>query len=325
MHRQLLTGLLPILLVGCSGTTLPTSNAPSNGPSNNDSTIASPPATPATGNSGSQAPSSQASPSPQATSTPLASSDSVSYRSEILGSSLAHIVTIPANGNYVVKPVVAEQLKTIDQFAQSSQAIAAINGGFYDPKNQKTTSYVVTNKKTVADPKQNEQLTKNPNLKIYLRQIFDRSEFRRYNCAGNVKYGIQRHSKPAPDGCEVIDAIGGGPQLLPDLKSQREAFIDPEMGRDAIGTKNPNARSAIGITKDNQVVLVMVEQTKPDVGMTIAELAGYMKSIGAETAMNLDGGSSSSIFHDNKTIYGSVVTREKKGKAVKSAIVVTTK
>jgi hypothetical protein len=307
MRQRLLSGLLLILLAGCSDT-LPT----------NSSSQA--PALPKASNSPTTSPLTvPTKPIPSAATNRPAG---VTHTTQSVGNSIAHIVTI--QGGYIVKPVIADDRQTVAQFAQKHQAIAAINGGFFDPKNQQTTSYVVMNQKTVADPKQNPQLTENPKLKQYLRQIFDRSEFRRYDCAGKTSYGIQAHAKPAPDGCHIADAIGGGPQLLPEVQAQREGFTDPELGRDAIGSQVANARSAIGITKDQDILLVMVAQTQPKTGVTLPELAILMQSLGAESAMNLDGGSSSVMWYEHKSVIGRVnesgnANRER---AVKSAIVV---
>jgi hypothetical protein len=305
MRGKCLTYLWPLLLMGCSDS-LPSSDraqppsiaaAPSTAPAPNTAPNTAKPLT-----------------------VPASGKAAVDYTSKTVGNSLVHILTVRSG---VVKPVIASDLQTVAQLAKSSGAIAAINGGFFDPKNQQTTSYVVMNQKMVADPKQNVQLTENPKLKQYLRQIFDRSEFQRYDCGGKVSYGIQPHSKPAPEGCQMVDAIGGGPQLLPDVQAQREGFTDPELGRDAIGSQVANARSAIGITKDNGILLVMVAQSQPKSGVTLAELATLMKSLGAESAMNLDGGSSSAMVYGGKSMLGSVGEDGKAGeRAVKSAIVV---
>ncbi len=307
MRQPLLLCLLPILLAGCAEPLPP--NSSSQAPMPTAPKASSPPTTsPLT---------IPPKPSPAAIASPAGG---VTHTTQSVGNSIAHIVKI--QGEYMVKPAIADDLQTVAQFAQKSQAIAAINGGFFDPKNQQTTSYVVMNQKTVADPKQNPQLTENPKLKQYLRQIFDRSEFRRYDCGGKNTYGIQSHSKPAPEGCQIADAIGGGPQLLPELQAQREGFTDPELGRDVIGSQTPNARSAIGITKDKAILLVMVAQTQPKTGVTLAELATLMQSLGAESAMNLDGGSSSAIFYANKSVIGQVNDAGNSGeRMVKSAIV----
>jgi hypothetical protein len=310
MRQQLLSCLLPILLAGCTETLPPnfSSQAPTPAPSKTRNPTTTNPLA--------------ATPKPSPSPAPASPAGGVTHTTQSVGKSIAHIVTI--QGEYIVKPVIADDLQTVTQFAQKHQAIAAINGGFFDPKNQQTTSYVVMNQKTIADPKQNPQLTENPQLKQYLRQIFDRSEFRRYDCGGKRTYGIQAHSKPAPSGCQIADAIGGGPQLLPEMQAQREGFTDPELGRDAIGSQAANARSAIGITKDNHILLVMVAQTQPKTGVTLSELATLMKSLGAESAMNLDGGSSSAMMYAQKSVIGTVNEsgNANSERAVKSAIVV---
>lgn len=60
-------------------------------------------------------------------------------------------------------------------------------------------------------------------------------------------------------------------------------------------TRHP--RSAVGITKDNKLLLVTVDGKQPGYsdGMTIRELANYMVQLGAETAINLDGGGSTAM------------------------------
>jgi exopolysaccharide biosynthesis protein len=42
--------------------------------------------------------------------------------------------------------------------------------------------------------------------------------------------------------------------------------------------------------------------------MTFTELTTFLKTLGAEQAMNLDGGSSSSFYYQGKTSYGKVDT-----------------
>jgi Phosphodiester glycosidase len=314
MRGNYLTYLLPLLLVGCNEAMPVRDRAESPSPDTSPISATAPVAKP------NPAPVAKPTASPTAKPLTVPKAAAVSYTTQSVGNSLVHILTVRSG---IVKPVIASDLQTVGQLAKSSGAIAAINGGFFDPNNQQTTSYVVMSQKTVADPKQNSQLTENPKLKQYLRQIFDRSEFRRYDCAGKPRYVIENHTKPAPEGCQMVDAIGGGPQLLPDLQAQREGFTDPELGRDAIGSQVANARSAIGITKDNGILLVMVAQQQPKSGMTLAELAALMKSLGAESAMNLDGGSSSAMVYENKSMIGMVNAEgDRSDRAVKSAIVV---
>lgn len=99
---------------------------------------------------------------------------------------------------------------------------------------------------------------------------------------------------------EPVDmAVGGGPRLIADgrvvvdQQQIRERFPD---GFDT--TRHP--RSAVGITADNTLVLMVVDGRQPDRsrGVSLQELADLMLSAGCVDAMNLDGGGSSTIWID---------------------------
>ncbi len=233
-----------------------------------------------------------------------------------------YVVRVPAGSSYKLKVAVADGVDSVKAFAERRTAIAAINAGFFDPVNRKTTSYLTVDQKLVGDPQQNERLTQNPKLQSYLKQIFNRSEFRQYRCAEKDRSAIAVHTDAVPQGCQLIHSVGAGPRLLPELTAVEEAFLDPKTNRDAIGVNQRNARSAIGITRDGEIILVMAAQ-KPE-GISLPELAKVMKQLGAEQALNLDGGSSSALFYQGKTIYGKV---GEDGKAVqrpvKSVLLVT--
>ena len=94
----------------------------------------------------------------------------------------------------------------------------------------------------------------------------------------------------------VSHIISGGPYLLKD----GNVFIDvKEEKLPAITGRNP--RTAIGYTADNNLVMVIVDgREKASVGMTLRELAAFMKSIGCYEAINLDGGGSSVLYIDGQ-------------------------
>ncbi|WP_375505885.1 phosphodiester glycosidase family protein [uncultured Nostoc sp.] len=232
----------------------------------------------------------------------------IRYFERTIPQSIAHILLIPANSKFLVTPALSQKVATVEEFAQKHRAIAILNAGFFDPVNQKSTSYVVIQGKLIANPKENERLVNNPNLKPYLSQIFNRAEFRRYLCGQTNRYSIALHSQSPPAGCQLVDAIGAGPTLLPELTLAKEGFVDNTSKRDALGSNQPNARTGVGITPDGSVVLVMVAQkpSAPANGVSLPALADFMKSLGADQAMNLDGGSSSSLYYNGKTFYGKV-------------------
>ncbi len=208
-----------------------------------------------------------------------------------------YVVTIPPG--YSVEVAVSEELKTVEDFAADTGALAVLNGGFFDPSNGQTTSFVKVNGALVADPRENRRLMDNPDLVPYIGQILNRSEFRRYDCRDRIRYDITFHNESVPDGCTLQSALGAGPQLLPNDTSQAEGFtdyVDDVLIRDAIGSQQRNARSAIGIKSDGTLVWLMVAQTDPANGMTLAELAEFMTTLDIYKALNLDGGSSSSLY-----------------------------
>jgi Phosphodiester glycosidase len=245
----------------------------------------------------------------------------IEYKLRTFPQSIVHTLIIPVSEGYFITPALSQKLNTIEEFARDNQGnIAIFNAGFFDPANQKSTSYTYIQRKLVADPKQNDRLVNNPNLKPYLSKIFNRSEFRRYLCGQSPRYDIIQHNAPSPVGCQLIDAMGGGPQLLPVTTSEAEGFVDHTNGRDPLGSTRPNARTAMGIKADGSIILVMIAQ-KPDnptnSGMSLSELADLMKTLGAEKAMNLDGGSSSSFYYNGKSFYGKV---DEKGNPVKRSV-----
>ena len=234
------------------------------------------------------------------------------YETYALSNSTVHVLQIPAQGPYQVMPALSPGLETVEDFAQRTGAIAVLNAGFFDPQNTKTTSYVTIQAELVADPRLNQGLMGNPNLSPYLEKILNRSEFRRYDCQGEARYDIVFHNAPPPPDCVQVDAVGAGPQLLPAMTGLEEGFIDYADGnviRDALGSTRPNARTAVGLTPAGDVVWAMVAQ-KPDAptpsGMSFEQLADFLKNLGVEQAMNLDGGSSSSLYYQGAAHYGRV-------------------
>ena len=233
-----------------------------------------------------------------------------------------YAVTIPHDSNYIVVPEIG-QLKPISEFAQQDNVVAAINGGYFDPVNQKTTSFIVRDSQIVADPRFNERLVDNPDLKPYLSKIFNRAEFRRYSCGQKTRYDIQPHFSPIPFNCTLKASLGGGPNLLPEDSSVAEGFIaykDGEKIRDAIGSEGLNARSAVGITEKGDVILVMVAQQPEqplNSGISLPELADVLSELDAVKAMNLDGGSSASVYYNGQAVYGRV---DKEGNKIQRPI-----
>lgn len=257
-------------------------------------------------------PSTALAPSSTATSTenPASPIATLTYQVHHLPQSTIHVLHVPAALRVV--PALVSGVDTLENFAEANAAIAAVNGGFFDPVNQQTTSYVTLNGEIVADPTENERLVNNPELSPYLDRILNRSEFRQYQCGQTIRYGITPHREPAPTGCQLVNALGAGPQLLPELRLVEEGFaeqVNGEWVRDALGSRQPNARTAVGMTASGEVILVMAAQLPSmplDSGLSLPQLAEFMQTIGVEAAINLDGGSSSALYYQGQTYHGKV-------------------
>jgi hypothetical protein len=106
---------------------------------------------------------------------------------------------------------------------------------------------------------------------------------------------------------QVTEAIGCGPRLLQDGR----IVADPA----AEGFQHPKilsmacARSAIGLTADQQLVLATSNAA------TIVQLAKIMRAMGCTDAMNLDGGASSGLWYDGKYL-------TKPGRAISNSVLI---
>lgn len=101
-----------------------------------------------------------------------------------------------------------------------------------------------------------------------------------------------------PNWDNVNHIISGGPYLV----KNSQVFVDvAEQKLGAIGGRNP--RTAVGYTADNHLIIVTVDgRESSSVGMTLTELANFMKSIGCYNAMNLDGGGSTVMYVNGRVV-----------------------
>lgn len=87
--------------------------------------------------------------------------------------------------------------------------------------------------------------------------------------------------------------IGGGPLLIRNgqivLDARSEQFSDAFIRETA-------ARSAIGQTADGRILIVTAQNNVAGLGATLGEMAEVMQQLGAINALNLDGGSSTTLY-----------------------------
>ncbi|MFC1540520.1 phosphodiester glycosidase family protein [Candidatus Margulisiibacteriota bacterium] len=112
----------------------------------------------------------------------------------------------------------------------------------------------------------------------------------------------------------MLHLVSGGPRLL---KSGR-IYVSKHGERFKVDiAKGRASRTAIGITKERELLLVTVDgpprnnnrqqqgreaAEQASIGVTLEELSKLMLSLGAVEAMNLDGGSSSTMVIENRVV-----------------------
>lgn len=194
-----------------------------------------------------------------------------------------------------LQPVIVSDLETNNDVYKRLNPRFIVNAGFFDPKNQKTVSYVTIDGKVVLDPKQNENLMSNVALKPYIQKILNRSEFRILeDDKGKIVYDIAAHYDAIPEGYKIKHSIQAGPMLVPALRLEEEFFIlkrDGKIISESASSLHKYARTAIGIKK-NRVFIIIATNDYP---MTLEELADFARSMELEKAMAFDGGGSTSF------------------------------
>lgn len=177
------------------------------------------------------------------------------------------------------------------ELTKREQGIASINGSFFDMKNGGSTTYFRKDGEVIN------LSTMNPSGKISERAnaaltIDEKNKLVSIVAAeaGNLKWEEQL---TAPD------VMVCGPLLIMDnalVNLQDNAF-----------NKNRHPRSAVALTADNKLLLITVDgRNKQAEGMNLDELAYFLKIIGSESALNLDGGGSTTLFLDTKKKSGVV-------------------
>jgi hypothetical protein len=92
----------------------------------------------------------------------------------------------------------------------------------------------------------------------------------------------------------VFDVVGGGPIMM------RDGNVNDVCGS-SCGT---HPRTGIGVKANGRIILVVIDGRQPgwSRGVTLLQFARIMNGLGAETAMNLDGGGSSEMVVKDKVV-----------------------
>lgn len=210
-----------------------------------------------------------------------------------------------------------------------NRSLLTINTGFFDPKNQKTISYIVNDTQTIEDPIFNENMMTNPVLRQNMQKILNRTEFRILDCDSKLKYEIAQHNSKVDFLCSVQTSAQGGPQLLPNLRLEEEFFVvkdkEGNVIRESASVLHKTARTLIGIKNleggKQEAHIFIVTNEHP---MDIYESRDLCASYGLDSAMAFDGGSSTS-FDYKKIHVTSTQDNGDTGRALKSFMIIKEK
>jgi hypothetical protein len=102
-------------------------------------------------------------------------------------------------------------------------------------------------------------------------------------------------SKPRGDLLQAGPMLVGGGRPLVRLEADAEGFSAGSRQFDSDITAGRYPRAALGLTGRELIAVVCEGRADEEAGLTMVELAGAMAGLGADAAINLDGGGSASL------------------------------
>ena len=195
-----------------------------------------------------------------------------------------HVATVKIKGNVSIKTALADETygrnvtaKT-STTAKSVNAVLAINGDYYGARD---AGYVVRNGNLLRSQSQSAD---QEDLVIYKDGSFD-----------IIKEGDITAQQLADNG--AMQVLSFGPALIEN--GQVAVDSSDEVGK----AMASNPRTAIGIIDDNTYVFVVSDgRTSESQGLSLKQLAEFMKELNVTTAYNLDGGGSSAMYFNGQII-----------------------
>lgn len=230
-----------------------------------------------------------------------------------------HITLDGKNLAKKIKFISSESLITNKEAHLKYHSLLTINAGFFDPNNQKTISYIVTDRIVSADPLFNDNLMLNPTLRKNIDKITNRTEFRVIECDDKYHFEIVPHKTPVDFACSVVTSAQGGPMILPELKLEDEFFIvknsEGKIVRESASVLSKTARTIIGL-KGDEIHILIITNSNPK---TIYEVKDLCQQLGFDRAMAFDGGSSTSLDYKDINVTS---THDSGGRMLKSFMVI---
>ncbi|MBM3465106.1 MAG: phosphodiester glycosidase family protein [Armatimonadetes bacterium] len=203
------------------------------------------------------------------------------YANPVVAGVRTHLVVVDLKSPTIrVQPMVSgkpplymkRRARTFASMVKGTGCLAAINGTFFDPRTYTTLGSMVFDGRLVHEGFVGSLL------------LVDR--------AGRGHYVKRGADLAGMDLSPYTFGVASGPTLVHRgriaLNPRAEGFRDPRLFSRA-------KRSAVGIRGNGELILVVVSRP-----VYLSQLARMMRKLGAEYALNLDGGSSSGMYYRGK-------------------------
>lgn len=208
-----------------------------------------------------------------------AQNEPVSFTTTSVQGVRVNLVTVDLNSDAIdIRPILAPPGETISfqgLINQGEGPYTAITGTFFDPATGITVGNVVHNGRLMTEGSVGSVMTIGEDRTARVRSL-------------EGKMG--RHI----DWTGTKFAISAGPTLLTDgqvtIAPSSEGFRDP-------GLYGSRMRAAMGVTEQNKLILLTTRQP-----VSLHGLARIFQDLGAVDAVNLDGGSSTALYHAGSTV-----------------------
>lgn len=174
--------------------------------------------------------------------------------------------------------IAVSQMKPISQLAQENQALAAINGSFYNMQKGNSVCFLKVGKEVVDTTTAREF-----DLRVTGAVHVHKKKLRVLPWSPEIEAKYRKKKGTV---------LASGPLLLEDGETCSWKQCDSSF----VVTKHP--RSAVFTTKDKRTVFITVDgRSKGNaIGVSIPELAHLIRILGGEDALNLDGGGSTTLW-----------------------------
>ena len=181
--------------------------------------------------------------------------------------------------------------------ARRPDAIAAVNAGFFSMETGIPTDLLKVDGTIISGTKRARGAVGILDRDGVTELLFDRL---RVATSGRPTYEPLLGTRPA-DWAEAQDAVGGAGLLLFDGRELTD-FTDERFVKGFDTTRHP--RTLIGAGGDGAIWLVTVDGRNPllSLGMSFTELQRLSRRLGLRSALNLDGGGSTTMWVDGQVV-----------------------